>query len=229
MQVFSFSFFFFLINLFFLRKISPDLTHLLPILLFLLGKTGTELTSVPIFLYFICGTPATAWLDKRCHVHTQDPNLRTLGCEAEREHLTSASLGWPLQVFSKCVTELLGVSQNYILGHVFMFLYFLHRFALFLPHHFIQKVAKCPLWPKTEPRGKVLSAPIFHNLSLDKFYPTNRSRSKRFSDYSTGILSPWVHISISWRPYNKILKHKNYSTANKSKPQWVEGFRHKHF
>ena len=42
--------------------------HLLPILLFLflLRKPGPELTSVPIFLYFICGMPATAWLDKRC-------------------------------------------------------------------------------------------------------------------------------------------------------------------
>ncbi|XP_046505291.1 gamma-taxilin-like isoform X6 [Equus quagga] len=28
--------------------------------------TGPELTSAPIFLYFICGIPATAWLDKLC-------------------------------------------------------------------------------------------------------------------------------------------------------------------
>ena len=38
--------------------------HLLPILLFLLRKTGPELTFVPIFLYCIRGTPATAWLAK---------------------------------------------------------------------------------------------------------------------------------------------------------------------
>ena len=31
---------------------------------FFLRKIGPELTSVPVFLYFICGTPATAWLDK---------------------------------------------------------------------------------------------------------------------------------------------------------------------
>ena len=33
---------------------------------FFLRKIGPELTSMPIFLHFICGTPATAWLDKRC-------------------------------------------------------------------------------------------------------------------------------------------------------------------
>ena len=31
-----------------------------------LRKIGPELTSVPMFLYYICGTPTTAWLDKRC-------------------------------------------------------------------------------------------------------------------------------------------------------------------
>ncbi|XP_070078475.1 cilia- and flagella-associated protein 418 isoform X1 [Equus caballus] len=40
--------------------------RLASILLFLLRKTGPELTSMPIFLYFVCGMPATAWLDKRC-------------------------------------------------------------------------------------------------------------------------------------------------------------------
>ena len=33
---------------------------------FLLRKTSPELTPVLIFLYFICGTPAMAWLDKWC-------------------------------------------------------------------------------------------------------------------------------------------------------------------
>ena len=45
----------------------------------MLRKTGPELTSMPSFLYFICGTPATAWLAKRCHVHTLDPNWQTPG------------------------------------------------------------------------------------------------------------------------------------------------------
>ena len=29
-------------------------------------KISLELTSVLILLYFVCETPATAWLDKRC-------------------------------------------------------------------------------------------------------------------------------------------------------------------
>ena len=53
--------------------------HLLPILLFFLKKTGTELTSLPIFLYLICGTPTTAWLTKQCHVLDRDLNQGTLG------------------------------------------------------------------------------------------------------------------------------------------------------
>ena len=56
------------------------LSLLLPILLFSLRKTGLELTSMPIFLYFIYGTPATEWCAKQCHVCTRDLNLRTPGC-----------------------------------------------------------------------------------------------------------------------------------------------------
>ena len=33
---------------------------------FLKKKTIPELMSMPIFLYFICGAPDTAWLDKWC-------------------------------------------------------------------------------------------------------------------------------------------------------------------
>ena len=33
---------------------------------FFLRKISPELTSMPIFFYFICRTPATAWLDKQC-------------------------------------------------------------------------------------------------------------------------------------------------------------------
>ena len=37
---------------------------------------------MPIFLYFICRTSATAWLDMWCHVHTRDLNPQTLGCQS---------------------------------------------------------------------------------------------------------------------------------------------------
>ena len=72
-EKFSMIFFFFFLG-------RPALSyHLPPILLFLLRKIGPELTSVPIFLYIICGMPTTAWLAKQCHVHTQHPNRRTPG------------------------------------------------------------------------------------------------------------------------------------------------------
>ena len=51
--------------LFFFEEISPELTFP-ESLLFLLRKPGPELTSVPIFLYFICETPTTTWLEKQC-------------------------------------------------------------------------------------------------------------------------------------------------------------------
>ena len=66
---------------FFLGRLALS-KHRLPILLFLLRKTGPELTSVPIFLHFICGTPTTAWLDKQCYICTRDPNWRTPGCRS---------------------------------------------------------------------------------------------------------------------------------------------------
>ena len=46
---------------------------------FFLRKTGPELTSVPIFPYFVRGTPTTVWLAKWCHVCTRDPNQQTPG------------------------------------------------------------------------------------------------------------------------------------------------------
>ena len=54
-----------------------------------LRKISPELTSMPIFHYFTCGTPTTAWLAKWCHVCTLDLNQRTPGhwsitCELNR-------------------------------------------------------------------------------------------------------------------------------------------------
>ena len=50
---------------------------------------------MPIFLYFIRGTPTTAWRAKRCHVLTRDPNRHQ---EAERANLTAAPPGLPLHL-----------------------------------------------------------------------------------------------------------------------------------
>ena len=79
---------------FFLRKISPELTTANPPLF--AEEACPELTSVPIFLYFICGMPTTAWSAKQCYVRTRDPNQRTLGRrEAECANLTAAPPGQP--------------------------------------------------------------------------------------------------------------------------------------
>ena len=47
--------------------------------IFFLRNISPELTSVPMVLYFICDTPATAWLDKRCIGLLLDPNWQSLG------------------------------------------------------------------------------------------------------------------------------------------------------
>ena len=73
---------------------------------------------MPIFLYFICGTPTTAWRAKRCHVHTWDLNRRTLGRqEVERANLIAAPPGWPLGVIFSTVVGLGSPSvDSWVLG-----------------------------------------------------------------------------------------------------------------
>ena len=70
-----------------------------------LRKTGPELTSVPIFLYFLCGLPITAWCAKWCHVHTGDPNWRIPGHQSGCANLTAAPPGRPLLGVLKEVRE----------------------------------------------------------------------------------------------------------------------------
>ena len=67
----------FIILFSFLRKISPELTTASPPLS--AEEAWPWANIAPIFLYFIRGTPTTAWRAKRCHVRTRDPNRRTLG------------------------------------------------------------------------------------------------------------------------------------------------------
>ena len=68
----------------------------MPILLFLLRKTGRELASVPIRLYFIHEMPTTAWFLPSGAVSA--PGIRTsepLASEAECAHLITVPPGWP--------------------------------------------------------------------------------------------------------------------------------------
>ena len=55
---------------------------------------------MPFFFYFLCGTPATAWLAKRCHVCAWDPNQRTLGCWSR----TCALNSWAARAAHSCFT-----------------------------------------------------------------------------------------------------------------------------
>ena len=51
---------------------------------------------MPIFLCFICGTPATAWRAKWCHVRSRDPNWRTPGRRSRTCTLNLCATGQPL-------------------------------------------------------------------------------------------------------------------------------------
>ena len=62
-----------------LRKISPEVTSANPTL-FAAEDWPWANIHAHLPLHFICGTLATAWLSKRCHVPTWDPNRWTLGC-----------------------------------------------------------------------------------------------------------------------------------------------------
>ena len=53
---------------------------------------------MPILLYSICGMPTTAWLAKRCHVHTGIRTSEPGAAKAEHGNLTAAPPGQPLDL-----------------------------------------------------------------------------------------------------------------------------------
>ena len=66
------------------------------LLLFLLRKICPELTSVPIFLYFVCGSPPQNDCWRMVWVSTQEQNL---GLKSRAHwNLTTRPWGWPLQL-----------------------------------------------------------------------------------------------------------------------------------
>ena len=86
---------------------------------FFLRKTGPELTSVPIFLYFTCGPPTTAWLAMWCHVCTGIRTSEPWATEVERAHLTAAPPGWPLLgIFEQQIASLLWCMPQELHGFV---------------------------------------------------------------------------------------------------------------
>ena len=87
---------------------------------------GHELAFVPIFLYFICGTPTTAWLDKWCHVWTGKPRA----AKAEHAHLTLCHQAGSLVVILKLLS--LSFSSSLTIWPQYIVL------ALSLATHFVQ-------------------------------------------------------------------------------------------
>ena len=63
---------------------------------FFLRKISLELTFMPLFLYFICWMPTTAWRVKQCHVSTGIWNSELWATEVECAHLTTVPPGRPL-------------------------------------------------------------------------------------------------------------------------------------
>ena len=59
-------------------------------------KIGPELTSVPIFLYFICGMLPQHGLMSGVLVCAQDLNLWTPGCQSGARELNHYATSWPL-------------------------------------------------------------------------------------------------------------------------------------
>ena len=90
-------YFLLLLLLVFLRKTSPELTSVANPPIFA-EEDWPWAISVPIFLYLICGTPATAWLLKQCHVAPWIRTSQPWAAEVERVHLTAAPLGRPLDL-----------------------------------------------------------------------------------------------------------------------------------
>ena len=63
---------------------------------------------MPIFLYFICGMHATAWLDKRCRVRTWDSNWWTPGC-------------WSGMCTLNCCTTRMALSRDFYANLLLLF------------------------------------------------------------------------------------------------------------
>ena len=73
---------------------------------FFLRKIVPEVTSVPIFLYVVCGTLPQHGLMSGVQVQTWDPNPRTLGCQSRAQELNHRATGLAPNFFH-CVFSVL--------------------------------------------------------------------------------------------------------------------------
>ena len=141
-----------------------------------------------IFLYSVCGTPAPAWLDKRCEVCTQDPNRQTPSRWSRTCELNRWAPGWPSAVpFLAFITSLLAAEG--ILGSGERQSYPDH--CTFLPW---VSVSRCPgqmlkncsrgcSWTKQAGRG------LSHTQATCPLHAPSPS--------SPGTLYPWASLLMS--------------------------------
>ena len=131
---------------------------------------------MPIFLYFICGTPITAWHAKRCHVLARDPNWQTLGRRSGTCTLNRCATGpAPKLTFSLSLTIIL-LPPHWNPRPVFTF-YKVKSFHLF-------KISHLTLWASLIIYGLLCMFQVFfllffawltHILSYRSFYNFRKS------------------------------------------------------
>ena len=151
----------------------------------MLRKTGSELTSLPIFLCFICGTTTTAWLAKRCHVHTRDPNQRTPGHWVEGANLATPPSGQPLPTTFLQTSCFLSTLQCFPCIPHFIFFTFLPTHFSFLRVYF--------------PKSLLLAKPKYHLLEDFVWnYLLPPLNTQRFVSFLITITSPIRYLFSCW-------------------------------
>ena len=83
----------------------------------LLRKISPELICMPIFLYFTCGTSATAWPEKRYIGPHWDQNWQIWATEAEHVNFTATPPGWPPHNLIFVLKKIIFVAVMWILGY----------------------------------------------------------------------------------------------------------------
>ena len=83
--------------------ISLTYTYLFIYLFILVRKIVTELTSVPIFFHFVCGTLPQHGLMSNVQVCAQDLKPRNLDHQSLTSNLTTMPLDWHLNLYFRAV------------------------------------------------------------------------------------------------------------------------------
>ena len=88
----------------------------------LVRKIGPELTSVPFFLYFICGTPPQHGLMRGVYVHAWVPNLQTPCCSSGLCKLNHCAIGLAPELLFLIATQMRTADAYGNMMHMIIFL-----------------------------------------------------------------------------------------------------------